>query len=173
MNNKGFTTVELILTMAIVMIVMTTIVGVTYTYRDQSSYEEVLTEITDYKNSLTKIIYDDIFDIKDESQESQGKVIKINKVDDNGKKYTLETDKGVIYNLEIISETNKVGIKYGASGDEVEYIIPGSTDSLVSFQNEVTLQPNDGSESDIYLLDIYFHHKQLKDRFKIHIIVSN
>lgn len=54
MNKQGFTTVELILTMVLVMIIMATITNVTYTYRDRSTYEELKTEVTDYKNTTTK-----------------------------------------------------------------------------------------------------------------------
>ena len=167
MNKKGFTTVELILTMAVVMIIMATITSVTYTYREQSSYENIITEVTTYKNNVTKIIYDDILDIR-KTGESKGKVIKIEK--ENNYKYTLTTDKNNIYNLEIIDNTNKVGIKYGPINEEIEYIIPGSNNNLISFDSAV-LEPS-GTESNIYKLDIYFNHKNLDDKIKIHLIVS-
>ena len=77
MNKKGFTTVELILTMAIVIVIMGTISGVTYNYRDRSNAEEEITEVTNFKNSVTKTIYDDIFDIRDNTSPSNGKVLKI------------------------------------------------------------------------------------------------
>ena len=40
MNNKGFTTVELILTMVLVITIMFSITSVTYVYRDRSKYED-------------------------------------------------------------------------------------------------------------------------------------
>ena len=167
MNKKGFTLVELILTMAVVMIIMATITSVTYTYREQSSYENIITEVTTYKNNVTKIIYDDILDIR-KTGESKGKVIKIEK--ENNYKYTLTTDKNNKNNLEIIDNTNKVGIKYGPINEEIEYIIPGSNNNLISFDSAV-LEPS-GTESNIYKLDIYFNHKNLDDKIKIHLIVS-
>ena len=60
MNKKAFTTVEMILTILLVVVIMATITSVTLVYRDKSEYEESVTEIENYKNTLTKIIYDDI-----------------------------------------------------------------------------------------------------------------
>ena len=56
MNKKAFTTVEMILTILLVVVIMATITSVTLVYRDKSEYEENVTEIDNYKNTLTKII---------------------------------------------------------------------------------------------------------------------
>ena len=165
MNNKGFTTVELILTMAIVIIVMTTITSVTYTYSDQAKYEEIINEITDYKNTVTKIIYDDILNINNNDQITKGKVTKIEKINEYNYKFITETNE--FYNLQIVNNSNEVGIIY----DGVKYIIPGSNASLISL-DKVTMYPSDNQESDLYLLDIYFSHKNIDNKFKIHLIFS-
>ena len=44
MNKKGFTTIELLLTMLVVVVIMASITSVTYAYRDRSKYEETITE---------------------------------------------------------------------------------------------------------------------------------
>ena len=36
----------------------------------------------------------------------------------------------------------------------------------------IQLKPSDGSESNLYTLDIYFSHQKLDDKFKIHLVVS-
>ena len=86
MNKQGFTTVELILTMVLVMIIMATITNVTYTYRDRSTYEELKTEVTDYKNTTTKIIYDALLDTTD-------RVIRMEKISDLEYKFYTESNR--------------------------------------------------------------------------------
>ena len=49
MNKKAFTTVEMILTILLVVVIMATITSVTLVYRDKSEYEESVTEIENYK----------------------------------------------------------------------------------------------------------------------------
>ncbi len=154
MNKKGFTTVELILTIALVIIIMSTITSVTFVYRDRSDYEENVTQITTYKNTLTKIIYDDILDLNDP-------VVSIKK-DDNF--YTLTTKNNKTIPLKIIEEDDKVGILY----NNMEYIIPGSNDGSIELQN-VKLQTDDVNK--IYVLDITFN-SLITDPFTIHFMVS-
>ena len=144
MNKKGFTTVELILTMSIVIVIMTTITSVTYTYRDRSKYEEIVTNVQNYKNSVTKIIYDDILDI---GTTGNGKVTKIEEKVKNSS-YDLIADSKT-YNLMIINNSNEVGINYAG----IKYIVPGSSSSLVKFDG-VEMKPSDGSDSTLYTLDI-------------------
>ena len=176
MNNKGFTTVELILTLSVVLIIMTTITSVTYTYRDRSLYEESETEIFNYKNTVTKIIYDDILDIKN----INGPITIIEQKNEN--KYYLKNNSNIYYILSIINEENKVGIQYETvkvttnyetnttsetTESTTKYIIPGSNDNLIKF-DKVDYKETDN----YYLLDIYFYQKSIDQRFKIHLIVS-
>ena len=164
MNKKGFTTVELILTMSIVIVIMSTITSVTYTYRDRSKHEEVITEVKNYKNSVTKIIYDDILDV---GITGNGKVTKIEKVNNTSYNLVATTNGNVKkYNLTILTSPTEVGINYNGT----KYIIPGSSSSLVSYVG-CELKPSTG-ESDLYVLDIYFSHKNLDDQIRIHLVVS-
>ena len=178
MNKKGFTTVELILTLAIVIVIMTTIISVTFNYRDQGSYEQTITEINNYKNNLTKIIYDDILDIREEGEASRGKVVKIEKLDpEDNTKYKLITniEENTYYLLEIIDRNvtkngksvRELGIRY----DGIEYIIPGSENNFIEYYNDTELQSGEGNDSNIYLLDIHFYHKKISYKFKIHLLV--
>ncbi len=168
MNKKGFTTLELLLTMVLVVGIMVTITNVTYVYRDRSEYEELLTEITNYKNTLTKIIYDDILSKNNRSN----RVTKI--VRNSTNSYTLETPTRniplYIYNLD-----DKVGISY----DSVDYIVPGSEDEFVTIE-DITYHPDpileketyEDPENTIYSLEIVFKHRNLNELFKIKFAVS-
>ena len=161
MNKKGFTTIELLLTMLVVVTIMVSITSVTYTYRDRSKYEETITEVTDYKNMVTKIIYDDILD-------NSNPVVKLTKVDN--KNFTLTRKNNTTIDLQIIDSTNKVGIMY----DGMEYIIPDSNNGLIIFEG-ITMYPDDypdRTDTGLYTLDIVFSHRDLEDQFKVHIAID-
>ncbi|MBR3660937.1 MAG: prepilin-type N-terminal cleavage/methylation domain-containing protein [Bacilli bacterium] len=164
MNKKGFTTVELILTVAIVSVLMVTITGVTYVYQERTVYERGKNELINYKNTVTKIIYDDIFDIGGDKN-----VVKLSKESNNT--YHLIKNDNTYYKLIILNETGKVGIKYGSDDSMVDYVVPGSDKGLVRIKS-VEMYPEGGGESDIYKLDIIFEHLGLNQEFKIHLIFS-
>ena len=161
MNRKGFTTIELLLTMLVVVTIMASITAVTYTYRDRSKYEETLTEVIDYKNMVTKIIYDDIVD-------STNPVVKLSRVD--AKNYTLTRKNNSTISLQIMDDVNKAGIKYNG----IEYVIPDSSEKLIFFEGS-TMYPNDfpgRDDTGLYSLDIVFSHRNLEDDFKIHFAIE-
>lgn len=60
MNNKGFTTVEVIISFALVVIVMVSMTSMLVSYRDTISNEEIKTRMVEFKNSVTYMIYEDI-----------------------------------------------------------------------------------------------------------------
>ena len=155
MNKKAFTTVEMILTILLVVVIMATITSVTLIYRDKSEYEENVTEIENYKNTLTKIIYDDILD---ETNPVTGII-------ENGNTYTLVRATNPI-TLEIINDpsNNKIGIKY----DSVNYLVPGCDKGLVSFEG-VDLTNTNG----IYNMNINFSSRKYEKNLTIHFVVLN
>lgn len=155
MNKKAFTTVEMILTILLVVVIMATITSVTLVYRDKSEYEESVTEIENYKNTLTKIIYDDILD----------ETNPVTSIIENGNTYTLVRATNPI-TLEIINDpsNNKIGIKY----DSVNYLVPGCDKGLVSFEG-VDLTNTSG----IYNMNINFSSRKYEKILTIHFVVLN
>lgn len=155
MNKKAFTTVEMILTILLVVVIMATITSVTLVYRDKSEYEESVTEIENYKNTLTKIIYDDILD----------ETNPVTSIIENGNTYTLVRATNPI-TLEIINDpsNNKIGIKY----DSVNYLVPGCDKGLVSFEG-VDLTNTNG----IYNMNINFSSRKYEKMLTIHFIILN
>lgn len=155
MNKKAFTTVEMILTILLVVVIMATITSVTLVYRDKSEYEESVTEIENYKNTLTKIIYDDILD----------ETNPVTSIIENGNTYTLVRATNPI-TLEIINDpsNNKIGIKY----DSVNYLVPGCDKGLVSFEG-VDLTNTSG----IYNMNINFSSQKYEKILTIHFVVLN
>ena len=159
MNKKGFTTVELVLTIILVTTLMATITSVTLVYRDRADYEEAIAGVKDYKNTLTKIIYDDILD-------TSNPVTSIT-YDSNDNTYTLvRKDNSITLKIINVNENDKkeVGIEYGG----IKYLVPGSDKGLIEFQDvEFSNQDN------IYTMNITFLSKQFDDPITIHFVVSN
>lgn len=60
MNKRGFTTIELVLSFALVAIILLSLVGLVTSYSDKLMNEQIKTQLWDYKNTVTKAIYDDI-----------------------------------------------------------------------------------------------------------------
>ena len=60
MNKKGFTVIEVVVSFGILAVVMLVVITFMITYRDKVKNAEVETQLLDYKNTLTKIIYDEI-----------------------------------------------------------------------------------------------------------------
>ena len=158
MNKKGFTTVELILTIVLVVIIMGTITSVTYTYRDRSEYEKLITEVTNYKNTLTKTIYDDLLNSTDP-------VKSISKVSDTSFKFLTENNQEYILNILDDSDNSRIGINY----DGIDYLFPGSSDDLVTFEG---ITYNEDNVNELYRLDIIFKHRNLEDNYDIHLVIS-
>ena len=163
MNKDGFTTVELLLTMILVISIMATISSVTYTYRDRSSYEEELNELINYKNNVTKVIYDDIL-----TNTASDKIVSMKSTGITNE-YTLATSSSTnAYTLKIIDEPQKKGIAYGKTNKLVEYIIPGSDENLIDINgvNFPTL------ESNVYTFELSFYQRNLEKTFKIKFTIS-
>ena len=63
MNKKGFTTIELIVSFVMVVILLASLIGFTINYRDRVKQEEIVSKLYDFKNTITKIVYDDIISL--------------------------------------------------------------------------------------------------------------
>jgi len=167
MNKKGFTTIEMILTIVLVIIIMASITSVTYTYRDRATYEETITDLTNYKNTLTKIIYDDILYPEDSAVVSISRGLATGDLNEND--YTnirLEKLNGTKIGLSIINETGRVGIRY----NNVDYIIPDSESDLIVISD---IELKRSRLHGIYSVDITYFHKNIPDYdFKIHFALS-
>ncbi len=158
MNKKGFTTIELLLTMVLVVVIMSTITNVTYVYRDRSNYEELLTEVTNYKNNVTKIIYDDILSKDDRN----ARVTSMQKIDEKNYRLVTSTKN---YVLVIHNQDYQVGITY----DSVDYLVPGSEDGLVTIED---INYYEDEVNNLYSLEIVFRHRNLDKNFKVKFAIT-
>ena len=172
MNKKGFTTIELVLTIMIVLIIMATITSVTYTYRDRGKYEGQKSEVINYKNNITKIIYDDILNPYD-------RVVSISGV---GSEYTFTTESGTKYNLRTITKSDEqenkiVGIAYGVENDENEENNEDDEDNKIKYwfpisnakvKSNLVFDEN----NNYYRLSIVFSSRNLENDLNLHFVVT-
>ena len=60
LNNKGFTISEVLVSFTLITAILLSIIGATVFYRDKLKMELVKSQIVDFKNTITKVVYDDI-----------------------------------------------------------------------------------------------------------------
>ena len=60
MNNKGFTTVEVIVSFALVVIIMASMSTMLVAYRDSINIEQTKSKMVEFKNTFTFMVYQDI-----------------------------------------------------------------------------------------------------------------
>ena len=60
LNNKGLTAIEILLCFVLVSIIVISMMSVVTNYKDKEEIESTKNNIITYKNTITKVIYDDI-----------------------------------------------------------------------------------------------------------------
>ena len=60
LNKKGFTIAEVLVSFSLISMILFSIISSTVFYRDKLKEEEVKSQLVDFKNTITKVIYDDI-----------------------------------------------------------------------------------------------------------------
>lgn len=60
LNKKGFTIAEVVVSFSLISIILASMISSTMYYRDKVKEEEVKSQLVDFKNTITKTIYDDI-----------------------------------------------------------------------------------------------------------------
>ena len=124
LNKKGFTIAEVLVSFSLITLILISIVGSTIFYRDKLKEEEVKSQLVDFKNTITKVVYDDIVAGKITYAETCIKYTNcINLVGEDEATHTLRT-----HTLRI-EEVEESGVdKRGAyiSYDGIKYMLPDS-----------------------------------------------
>lgn len=121
MNNKGFSLIEVVLSFSLVVIILASLIVVVINYRDKSVDEEIKSSLLDFKNTITKIVYDDIVNGR---YKKLGRCVNdnlcVNFYDVDNNTYTLKVVK---YDSD--SGTTKKGIYLEYLGNK--YLLPDSS----------------------------------------------
>lgn len=166
MNKKGFTVVEVVISFSMLAVILVALFTFVVDYRDKMKNEESRTQLYDFKNTVTKVIYDDIIEGKYKSIEyciGIEQCVYFKDTDDNN--HILKVLK--------VDNSNDV-LKRGLyiNYDDVNYFLPDSdiqdeTGYMCSF-DEFYLD----SYNDIYSLKIPISHYGLGEKVEIMITLN-
>ena len=193
LNEKGMSVIEVVLTFALIMTIVASILALIMNYRNKMQTNLTYLDLSAYKNTITKEIQDDIMrlgiaDINHggecTSSEYSGqfsacsnivfktgveKILAVSKID--------ITDRNSVLNKYIrygdtkypIEDTLPNTIPAGRQPGEFQSLFVSDSDFL-SVDSTILA---DGTEIKIYSIDIYIEHIDFDDDFGIHIVATN
>ena len=193
LNEKGMSVIEVILTFALIMTIVASILALIMNYRNKMQTNLTYLDLSTYKNTITKEIQDDIMrlgiaDINHggecTSSEYSGQFSACSNI-----VFKTGVEKILAVSKLDISDRNSVLNKYIRYGD-TKYPIedtlpntipagrqPGEFQSIfVSDSDFLSVDSTilaDGTEIKIYSIDIYIEHIDFDDDFGIHIVATN
>ena len=174
LNKKGFTIAEVIVSFSLVSVILASMIGSTIYYRDKVKEEEVITQLIDFKNTITSTIYDDILVHSDRKISSIERCIGtsncVNFVDKGDIAHTLR----IVY--------NPTGEKRGAylSYDNSLYMLPdsdlGTNENMVcDFVGGFDIEHYEDAdrELNLYTVKTSFKHKDLNKQYSIMVTLTH
>ena len=166
-NQKGMTSIELLITFVILSLVVTGMFDVVLNYKDREIIESIRATVVEYDNSLQKLIQDDF--IKGHLQN-----VTINTTNPNLLTATFQMEKDeppattYVTTLQI-DITNGI-ISYGRSGEVVKYPIPkfdtsyGSNSTIsLALDKDKTFIETIGDTNKFVNITITYIHQNFKD----------
>lgn len=163
MNKKGFTVVEVIVSFSILATILASIASFTVLYRGKVSEEQIRSKLLDFKNTITKVVYDDIVsgELKKMSY-CLGVSNCVNLVDKNGNSTSLK----------VVEKTgNDKGLYINYKG--IDYLLPDSnlnkSGKTYADFNSFSLQ---NYQDKIYTLKVTFNHYTLNEEYLISLTIN-
>jgi len=169
-NNKGFTIAEVLVSFSLITIILASIISATVFYRDRLKQEEVVSQLLDFKNTITKIVYDDIISGNIISVERCiGTANCINFIDTGGNARTLkivEVDR---------TGTEKRGIYLYYNN--TKYMLPDSDlgvgdDRICDFINGFTLEEYPEGSGRLFKVKTTIYHKDIDLYYDLLFVIS-
>ena len=131
-NNKGITSVELLVCFIIVSTIVASMYSLILSYRNREQIEEVNNEVVSFSNTLQRDIQKDLVN---------GHLVNVTNVSADGHSATLTFDNPFNYTTTFTIKPNEGVISYGKSGDVIDYKIPGITDLMLSPDSKIEYIP--------------------------------
>lgn len=189
LNNKGMSIIEIVLTFALIMVLVISMLTIVMNYRSKASISLKKLELDTFKNTLTRDIQNDIIKlgIKEINMDGECSTISglsrcVNLVFKDGTEKIFGTSKIDVDDLNSIE--NKFlyydGEKYKLHETLPDTIPEGRTP--LDFQS-ITIEDNnilstdsailtDGTVVNIYSIDVYISHLNFDEDFGIHIVAT-
>lgn len=167
LNNKGFTIAEVLVSFTMITFILLSIIGATVFYRDKLKEEEIKSQLVDFKNSITKIIYDDIVSEKVKRVETcLGIANCLNLIGKDNSVHTLRI-------IEVFETTGDDKRGTYLSYDGIKYFLPesdlseeddyGNTVRACDFTNGIRFS----YYNEMYTIKIMFEHKDYDMKYTI------
>ena len=178
LNKKGFTIAEVVVSFSLIAVILTSIISTTMYYRDVMKGEEVVSQLMDFKNNITKIVYDDIINKKVVSADTcLGTPNCVNLVDKDNVSHVRK-----IIEYDENTSTNKRGVYLYYDG--IKYMLPdsdlisskytvGNEEQIIrvcDFVGGIELSSYDGS---IFKIKTSFRHKDMDVQYDLLFVILN
>lgn len=171
LNKKGFTIAEVLVSFSLISIILASLISATMFYRDKVKDEEVKSQLWDFKNTITKTIYDDIINngiVRAESCIGSTNTC-VNLIDKDDNYYQIK--------IEEYNEENRKGVYLSYNG--IKYLLPdsdlgigvGRTDSdrICDFIGGFDVSTYNNK---IYKVKASFRHKDMNLHYDLLFIIS-
>ena len=183
-NKKGFTIAEIVVSFSLLSVIFISVIGTTVFYRNKMKEEEVITQLTDFKNVITKAIYDDILSHDDNEIVSVSSCIGI----DNCVNFIdKENNSHILRILEYTNNNSNPGNGVYLSYNDNLYMLPDSDLYTFSEEDIVGAIPErvcdfvggfnvDHYEEDsieLYTVKISFEHKDYEKELDISVTITH
>ena len=132
LNNKGITSVELLVCFIIVSTIVVSMYNLILNYRNREQIGEVNNEVVAFSNNLQEVIQSDLV---------MGHLVSVSNVSADSYSATLTFDSPNNYTTTITIKPNEGVISYGKSGDVIDYEIPGIADLMLSPDSSIEYIP--------------------------------
>ena len=168
LNKKGFTIAEVLVSFSLIAVILISVVSATIFYRDRLKQEEVINQLNDFKNTITKAVYDDIIDNSVQKVEKcVGMADCVNFIDNNNKSHILRIEELPTSG----SDTRGVYVYYNG----VKYLLPDS--DLGTGGNRICdfvggIQLDEYNNGELYMVKASFRHKDADLRYDLLFVVS-
>lgn len=179
LNNKGFSVIEVVLSFSLVVVVLASMVTIIINYRDKITNEEVKTQLLDFKNTITKVIYDDIVDIENVGYTSISRC-SISDNDNCAVNFVKEDGTKVPLNI-IVQEVSTSILERGIYFEykDIKYFLPDSNlnDYLSGDISKYAIVVDElvfniDNVNNLYSVKIPIIHQVLKEEMIINLVVS-
>ena len=164
MDKKGFTLVEVVVSFSILSVLLVSVITFTITYRDKIREEETRTQLIDFKNTIMKVVYDDIIMGKYKGIEQCVDVAQcVNFIDNENALHPLKV-------VEVSTGTDKgLYLEY----DEIKYLLPDSDLNKIAspmcwFNSDFQISNYDN----LYTLKMTFKHEGFDEQYEILITID-
>ena len=169
LNKKGFTIAEVVVSFGLMSVILMTLISTTLIYRDKVKSEEIITQLLDFKNTVTNVIYDDIVNkpiVKVET--CVGLTNCVNLIDVNDQSHMLRIDE-----FSESTESIKKGVYLYYDG--IRYMLPDSdlgdgNDRICDFVGGFDI--SDPVDNKLYKVKTTFLHKDLNISYDLLFIVN-